>query len=109
MKMKITTFNIGLASTVLLSCISSTNGLPQWLEPHRRDADANLPHEYRAYNSPKVAHYSYGGYGPAPTITSSSSTKVEVSSVSSDAEGSLTSREGYPSCKSFPGIDLLQY
>lgn len=97
--MKLKILNIGLASTILLSWIPSSSGLPQWLEPHRRDAGADhLPHEYRAYNSPpKVAHYSYGGYGPAPTITISSSTKVEASS---EVKGSLTLREGH-SCKAF--------
>lgn len=87
--MKIRT--IGIATVIelsLLSLITSTRAHPSWLQPRQREQGLNEPRQYTAYEqATNVEHYSYGGYGPAPTVVNSASTKVLITS---DADGEVT-------------------
>jgi hypothetical protein len=90
------TLLIGLASTsILLGLVPGTQALPKWLQPKSDLDDAKFaPREYSIYESapPAYGGYTYGGYGPAPTISSSSGSGSEVSaSTTSGEETSLSS------------------
>ena len=89
--MKIPAMKTGLASTaMLLALVSGSHALPGWLQPRQVEGrGAFVPRQYDVYGTPEApayGHYSYGGYGPQPTI----STTSEISSVSSDS-GEATS------------------
>ncbi len=88
------TFFIGLALTsILLGLVPGTQALPKWLQPKSDLADAKFaPRGYSIYESapPVYGGYTYGGYGPAPTISSSSSSEVSTSTNSGE-ETSLSS------------------
>jgi hypothetical protein len=102
-EMKIKPLDVGIVSSVLLlSLIPATQAVPSWLQPHRREQDVKkTPRTYLAYEqAPKAEHYSYGGYGPAPTISSTSSPSV---SITSQAGGELTSS----SCKCSSDIVMV--
>ena len=82
---------------VLLSLVPAIVALPSWLNPLRRDPNPGIaPRQYEAYASPQYGgHYSYGGYGPQPTLSSSSSSQ------------SLTSTaDGLSACMYIPLIEL---
>ncbi len=87
-------FLIGLASaSVLLGLVPGTQALPEWLQPKSELAEARFaPRRYSIYESapPAYGGYTYGGYGPAPTISSSSSPEVSTSANSGE-ETSLSS------------------
>ncbi len=89
--MRLRAINIGLAATVtLLSMVPGIQGLPKWLQPKHEVNDKILgPRQYSFYEKPTVTYggYTYGGYGPAPTLTnifepSSGTPSSEVSSSS---------------------------
>lgn len=64
------------------------DAMPQWLRVHRREAEAQVytsgPLEYSVYSAPSAyGGYTYPGYGPQPTMSSSASSTSENSPVQS--------------------------
>jgi hypothetical protein len=91
--MRSTNIKIGLVSTAMLfASVPGSLALPGRLQPQQLDAPgAFVPRQYDVYgapNAPQYGHYSYGGYGPQPTVSS-----IDVTSVSSDL-GESTSSSG---------------
>jgi hypothetical protein len=70
--MKLPSLNIGLVSTAsLLGLIPPTLGIPRWFQSHERGVDLKVPRQYSVYEtSPRYGGYTYAGYGPQPTVTS---------------------------------------
>ena len=66
---------------VLLYLVPFIAALPSWLNPLQRDTNpANAPRQYDAYAQPQYGgHYSYGGYGPQPTLSTRSSSQSPTS------------------------------
>ncbi|EPE31957.1 hypothetical protein GLAREA_12039 [Glarea lozoyensis ATCC 20868] len=101
---------IFILATIILALAPGTQALPGWLTP---PADGVLgeydPHQYDAYGAqvvPVYGHYSYGGYGPQPTISKNEITPVSSAAgratSSSDPDASkLTILELSPSDNSF--------
>ena len=90
--MRVTTLNIGIASTsILLALVPATGAAPSWLKPRK---DSNYaPPAYGVYDSiPGHGGYNYGGYGPSPTFqsTASSSSSFAISETS-ETSGEVTS------------------
>ena len=92
--MRNASMTVGLASVVLLlTSVPVTQGLPGWHQPQHRNAPgAVAPRQYDVYgaNPPAYGHYSYGGYGPQPTVST-----AEISSVSSDSGVATSSSDAY--------------
>jgi hypothetical protein len=85
---------IGLASTsILLGMVPGTQALPKRLQSNRGEIDDVhfAPRGYSVYESapPTYGGYTYGGYGPAPTISSTSSAEISASTKSGE-ETSVT-------------------
>jgi hypothetical protein len=85
-----------LSTAVLLILVPVTQAVPHWMKPHRREYE---PRQYSVYEPPPYGGYSYGGYGPLPTIQSSSSSGV---SRTSEDSGEATSSSPESSSKSSP-------
>ena len=90
--MRTSTVNIGLVSTaVLLTLAPAAQAFPQWMKP--QDAESNnAPRRYSVYEPPPAqygGYYTYAGFGPQPTLTSSSSSSISLAS--SEASGEETS------------------
>jgi hypothetical protein len=73
-------FNVGLASSCL---IISAQALPRLLLPKHEMDGFFKPRDYKVYEQPATINkYTYGGYGPAPTLSypgsSTSKTTSEV-------------------------------
>ena len=66
---------------VLLSLMPFIAALPSWLNTLQRDSKLNFePRGYEAYATSQYGgHYSYGGYGPQPTLSTSSSSQRPTS------------------------------
>jgi len=97
--MKVAVIGAGLVSSaVLLAFIPSTQALPPWLKPRREDDARNAPRQYYAYGPPggygaPPPAYTYGGYGPKPTIvqtTASQSSSSSASATSNDSGDSTS-------------------
>ncbi len=91
--MKTKAFIIGLTSTaVLLGLVPGTFALPKWLKPNHVDVDGVkfAPRGYSVYENPPITYggYSWAGYGPAPTILSTSSLEISTS-INSGEEASV--------------------
>lgn len=72
--MKIAATMLCFASTsMLLALIPGIHALPGWLQPRQGEGrGAFAPRQYDVYgvpDTPSYGHYSYGGYGPQPTIS----------------------------------------
>lgn len=69
-----------------------TQALPQWLNGLRRDL-AYAPAAYNPVYGPRdgVGGYSYGGYGPQPTVVTTSSS----TSSSSETSGTCIYSQAY--------------
>jgi len=83
--MKVTILLSFVIKLTVFSPILGTQALPQWLNGLKRDL-TYAPAAYNPVYGPRdgVGGYSYGGYGPQPTVASTSS------STSSSAETSGT-------------------
>jgi len=85
-----------MSIAIVLALIPITHALPSWLQP-RRDPGVELnigPRQYTVYDSTSYegyGGYTWGGYGPQPTISISPSTSADASgeetSASSIAQG----------------------
>jgi len=83
--MGVKTLLIGLASTsTLLGLVPGTQAFPKFFQStHGEVEDANFaPRDYSVYESapPTYGGYTYAGYGPAPTISSSSEVSASTNS-----------------------------
>lgn len=82
--------NAALASSVLWNLIPATLALPGWMDSIRRDY---APVAYDpVYGAPPGGYggYTYGGYGPQPTLSTSSSVTDLLSSPTSEIAPSIT-------------------
>ena len=87
-----------LSAAAILALVPATQALPKWLQPLRREADGQYaPRQYSVYENPG-GYYTYAGYGPAPTISSTGSTSSTSGSESSGVETSSSAIYGceYP-------------
>jgi hypothetical protein len=89
--MRVSTIAATSATIVLLALVPGSQALPKWLKGlnRRQDYDAyDAPAYYPVYDNPPDYYggYSYGGEGPQPTISSSST--EDVSTASSTTENS---------------------
>jgi hypothetical protein len=85
-----------ILTTILLALPPGTQALPGWLQPR---ADGGLGEfelrQYDAYGAqavPVYGHYSYGGYGPQPTISTGATSVLSAAggaTSSSDSDGEL--------------------
>jgi hypothetical protein len=86
--MGVKTLFTGLVSTsVLLGLVPGAQALPKWLQPKHEVDDAKFaPRGYSIYEStsPTYGGYTYGGYGPEPTVSSSSSSETSGSTNSAE-------------------------
>jgi hypothetical protein len=96
--MRVTTLSIGIASTaVLLALVPVTQAAPSWLKPRK---DSNYaPAAYGVYESnPGYGGYSYGGYGPSPTIKNTPSSSSSAARSGTSGEATSTSLPSH-TCK----------
>lgn len=87
-KMRLHSLIFGLVSACLLLTVRAR---PKWLQPqHEVAGPAFGSRDYRVYETPTAVYgYTYGGYGPAPTASqSSTSTSSEATS---ETSGEVTS------------------
>jgi hypothetical protein len=98
--MKVSIIDVGVVSSIIfLAFASRAQALPSWLKPRGADLQ-NAARRYYGYGPPAGGygapppHYTYGGYGPQPTLTPSQSSSISASSIDSgDLTSSSTSKK----------------
>lgn len=78
----------GFASACLLT---EVHARPEWLQrKHKVPRPDVHPRDYNVYYSPTTYGYTYGGYGPAPTISSSAVPTSSEATPGTTAEATLS-------------------
>lgn len=86
--MKLNTLISGLATTSLLTAVHAR---PEWLQRKHK-----IAREYNVYDTESSAHgYSYGGYGPPPTLSGSVVPSSSTTSSETSAEATSSSKSWF--------------
>jgi hypothetical protein len=99
--MKGITVQLGFASVaaLCLTLASTVQALPPWTQPRSNEAGDKLAARQYMYDPPPPGYggyYTYGGYGPEPTLEMTSSSTLATS----ESSGEETSSVGIPSGQS---------
>lgn len=80
--------------SILLALVPAIHGLPNWFQAKKNAEDVrNLPRQYSVYGANPVAYggYTYPGYGPAPTVATTSTSALSTAI----SDGEATSADPY--------------